>query len=113
MTTSDISVPGHGASELDDARKRVRHLEAWRTARSLALPVTASSAVLGLFVPALFPVITAAVAAGLVAGKIYSDRERKILDEEIGRLRAGGIADGELRQLSSSANTATVGGSST
>jgi hypothetical protein len=108
---TQIGIAPNQTDERAHIEQRLSRLRLVENVRRLALPIAAGSAVIGVFIPPVFPIGAGIAAAALGVGEFYMRAQRKALGEEIKTFEDRyGTKEGAT--LSSSANRITVGGPS-
>jgi hypothetical protein len=98
---------------LENIRRRIHLVERLNVVRSAALPLAAAGAAAGLAVPVVFPIVAGTAAILVIAEEAFTRSQRRILDREIADYKARfQPSPSEVTALSTSANNATVAGSS-
>lgn len=99
----------------DDVQRSLARLRLVNGLRYVSLPVAAIAAgVSATTAPIAFPLVAAAAAAAVGIGEFFARKERAQLDAHLRDLEARhAVGSEELKNISSTANTFTVAGSST
>jgi hypothetical protein len=100
------------AAEQSDIERRLLRLKLLDGLRWATFPVAALASWAAGASPLAFPLAAAVGAAVVIGANLFSQRERRILTDELHGLERHGVAGDVVRRFSAEINRLTVGGSS-